>query len=154
MEEELNNNDKFYVERVAHFLKSKRRNLKLTQQQMADQFEIDSNQIWRMELGKKTTKLSTALRVIDEFSKKSGMTPNQFVSYLLKIPATEESANLSSNEIALLKAFRSAPAELRREYAQLSRVSETKFALSLEVQKYPVPIIKKLLELLKVTTAK
>jgi hypothetical protein len=49
MEEELNENDKFYVERVAHFLKSKRRNLKLTQQQMANQFEIDSNQIWRMD---------------------------------------------------------------------------------------------------------
>jgi transcriptional regulator with XRE-family HTH domain len=147
-------NEDFYIKRVSHFFKSKRKSLKLTQQKMAEVYGVDNNQIWRMELGKTTTKLSSALRVIHEFAEKSENSPPEFLSYLLNIPLKEGDSHLSANEIALLKAFRAAPAELRREYAQLAQASEVKFALSLEIQKYPTPIVKKILELLKVATEK
>ena len=154
MEIDVNSQDEFYIERVAHFFKSKRKNFKLTQQQIASKYGIDSNQIWRMELGKASTKLSRALRVIDEFARKSDMTPPQFTAYLLKTPHTEEEASLGPNEVALLKAFRAASPELRREYAQLAQASDFKFSLALEIQKYPAPIVKKVLDLLRVTTEK
>ena len=112
--------DDFYIDRVAHFFKSKRKYLKLTQDQMAEKYEIDSNQIWRMEQGKATTKSHK-----------------------------EEKSNLGPNEIALLKSFRAASAELRRDYVQLAQSSDIKFALALEILKFPTPIIKKFLELLK-----
>jgi transcriptional regulator with XRE-family HTH domain len=142
-------NDDFYIDRVAHFFKSKRKYLKLTQEQMAERFEIDTNQIWRMEQGKSTTKLSTSLKIINEFAAKAEMTPGQFVSYLLKQSYKEEKSNLGPNEIALLKSFRAASAELRRDYAQLAQSSDIKFSLALEVLKFPTPIIKKILELLR-----
>ena len=141
--------DDFYIDRVAHFFKSKRKYLKLTQDQMAEKYEIDSNQIWRMEQGKATTKLSTSLKIINEFAEKSDMTPDQFVSYLLKKSHKEEKSNLGPNEIALLKSFRAASAELRRDYVQLAQSSDIKFALALEILKFPTSIIKKFLELLK-----
>lgn len=153
-ENETGKEDEFYIDRVAHFFKSKRKNLKCTQQQIAKKYQVDNNQIWRMELGKSTTKLSRSLRILHEFSEKSDMTPPEFVSYLLKTPHTEDAASLGPNEIALLKAFRAAHPELRREYAQLAQASDIKFSLALEIQKYPTPIVKKILELLKVTTDK
>ena len=152
-EDEKNNDqevdDEFYIKRVAHFIKSKRKTLKLTQEQMAKKFKIDENQIWRMENGKTSTKLSTSIKVIKEFAEMSEMPSPQFIAYLLKIPSNKEDTNLGPNEISILKAFRSVPAELRREYAELAKSSDVKFSLALAIQKYPTPIIKKILELLK-----
>ena len=107
-----------------------------------------------MESGKTTSKLSTAIRVIDEFSKKTDMSPGEFVGYLLKKQNIEKSSNLGPNEIALLKAFRSVTPELRREFAKIAQNSPSKFSLALEILTYPVPIIRKALELLKMTISK
>lgn len=149
IERNFQKEDKYFVERVAHFIKSKRRKMRLTQSELAEMFNLNINQIWRMELGNETTKLSTALRIVSKFAKCAEMSPVQFISYMLQIPINIEPTSLSTNEVAIIKAFRQAPAELRRKYAEMSEISNVKFSLALEILTLPAPILKKIVELAK-----
>ena len=149
LERYLDPSDVFYVDRISHYIKSKRNELKFTQSQLADFYDVNIHQICRMELGTQTTKLSSALRTIDEFSKKSEMSPVQLIAYLLKIPLNAENNVMGPNEISLLKAFGKVPPEIRRQYAELADISNVKFALALEIQTLPAPCLRKILDLVK-----
>ena len=146
-ENNIEKEDEYFVKRVAHFIKSKRNKMEMTQAEMGDLFNLNIHQISRMEAGDQTTKLSTSLRVVSEFAKRNNMSAVEFISYMLQTPIKTDAASISPNELSLLKAFRKVPAELRRKYAELAEVSSVKFSLALEIQTLSAPVIKKILDL-------
>jgi transcriptional regulator with XRE-family HTH domain len=140
----------YFLDRVSHFTATKRKKNKWTQQEMATHYNVDKNEIWRMENGTAETKLSKAIKVLDEYSKADNRNPGEFVNELLQKKNDGNISHLSQNEADILKAIQAVDPRARRKFASiLSKTSTNKFEICMEFYEFPMPMLKNTLALLK-----